>query len=68
MARLGIYLSNELAKQLRDYCQREWGNHYSLSAIIQKAVKEFLEKENGKKSIEELYHKQLGKILQPDVE
>lgn len=51
MPRLGIYLSEDIVKSLREYCAREWGNHYNLSAIIQKAIKEFLERQIEVRSI-----------------
>jgi len=50
MARINIYLSDELQKRLGDYREREWGNHHSLSAIVQKAIKQFLDREEKKDS------------------
>jgi len=43
--RVNIYLSADIQKRLAEYLKREWGGHYSLSAIVQKAIKEFLDKE-----------------------
>jgi len=48
MARINIYLSDELQNRLGDYREREWGNHHSLSAIVQKAIKQFLDREEKK--------------------
>ncbi|MBA7601436.1 hypothetical protein ES703_08509 [subsurface metagenome] len=48
MPRVNIYLSAELQKRLAEYREREWGNHHSLSAIVQKAIKEFLDREEKK--------------------
>ena len=45
MPRVNIYLSSELQKRLADYREREWGGHHSLSAIVQKAIKQFLDRE-----------------------
>jgi len=50
MARINIYLTEETRNRLASYRQRVWGNHHSLSAIIQRAIREFLDKER----IEEL--------------
>jgi predicted transcriptional regulator len=48
MPRINIYLSADLQKRLAEYREREWGNHHSLSAIVQKAIKEFLDREEKK--------------------
>ncbi len=48
MPRIHLYLTTDLQKRLADYRQREWGNHHSLSAIVQKAIKEFLDREEKK--------------------
>ena len=50
--RVNIYLSAEIKERLAEYLEREWGGHHSLSAIVQKAIKEFLdrEEEKGKKT------------------
>ena len=52
MPRTSIYLSAELQKRLAEYREREWGNHHSLSAIVQKAIKEFLDREEKRKKTE----------------
>jgi len=49
MPRVSIYLSDEIQKRLADYREKEWGSHHSLSAIAQKAIKEFLDKEDKRK-------------------
>ncbi|HUV56034.1 MAG TPA: hypothetical protein VMV84_02255 [Dehalococcoidales bacterium] len=49
MPRVSIYLSVDIRKRLDDYREREWGGHHSLSAIVQKAIKEFLDKEEKRK-------------------
>ena len=49
MPRINIYLTADLQKRLAEYRQREWGNHHSLSAIVQKAIKEFWDREEEKK-------------------
>lgn len=49
MPRVNIYFSTELHKRLAEYLQIEWGGHHSLSAVVQKAVKEFLDREEKKK-------------------
>ena len=38
-------MSSELQKRLADYREREWDGHHSLSAIVQKAIKQFLDRE-----------------------
>jgi len=45
MPRVNIYLSADIHKRLADYREREWGGHHSRSAIVQKSIKEFLDKE-----------------------
>jgi len=52
MPRTNIYLSAALQKRLAEYREREWGNHHSLSAIVQKAIKEFLDREEKRKKTE----------------
>jgi len=49
MPRVGVYLSAEVQRRLAEYREREWGSHHSLSAIVQKAIKEFLDREEKKK-------------------
>ena len=46
MPRVNVYLSVEVHKRLAEYREREWGNHHSLSAIVQKAIREFLDRED----------------------
>lgn len=51
-SRVNIYFSDNTKQRLDEYRQRLWGNHHSISAIVQRAVKEFLEREQigeGKK-------------------
>ena len=48
MPRVNIYLSAEIQERLAEYREREWGGHHSLSAIVQKAIKEFLDREEKK--------------------
>jgi len=48
MARINVYLSEEIKKRLAEYRHRVWGNHHSLSAIIQRAIREFLDREEAK--------------------
>ena len=48
MPRVNIYLSDEIKERLAEYREREWGIHHSLSAIIEKAIKEFLDREEEK--------------------
>ena len=48
MPRVNVYLSVELQKRLAEYREREWGNHQSLSAIVEKAIKGFLDREDKK--------------------
>ena len=43
MPRVNIYLSTEVQKRLAEYREREWGSHHSLSAIVKKAIREFLD-------------------------
>ncbi len=45
MPRVNIYLSAEIQERLAEYREREWGGHHSLSAIVQKAIKEVLRQE-----------------------
>ena len=45
MPRIHIYLTKETSEQLTDYLKKEWGGHYNQSAVVQKAIKEFLDKE-----------------------
>ena len=52
MPRVSIYLSDEIKKRLADYREREWGGHHSLSAIVQKAIKEFLDKEEKREEVQ----------------
>jgi len=53
MPRVNIYLSTEIQKRLAEYREREWGGHHSLSAIVQKAIREFLDKEDKRARREE---------------
>jgi len=46
LPRVNIYLSTDIQKRLAEYREREWGNHHSLSAIVQKAIREFLDRED----------------------
>jgi len=48
MPRINIYISTELQEALAEYRVREWGGHHSLSAIVQKAIKQFLEREKAR--------------------
>jgi len=50
MARISVYLSEEIKNRLAEYCHRVWGNHHSLSAIIQRAIKEFLDREDAREA------------------
>jgi metal-responsive CopG/Arc/MetJ family transcriptional regulator len=45
MARTTITLSDEVLKRLQDYIDRKYGERRVLSMVIEKAIKEFLEKE-----------------------
>jgi len=47
MARTTITLSDEVLKRLQDYIDKKYGEHRVLSMVIEKAIKEFLEKEGG---------------------
>jgi len=47
MADYHITLSDELAKRLNDYRKRVWSNSLTLSAIAQRAIKDFLDKEES---------------------
>ena len=58
MPRIHIYLTAEVHKRLAEYREREWGNHHSLSAIVQKAIREFLDREKEKAAREEREQKQ----------
>ena len=46
MPRVNVYLSKATQEALGEYRQRVWGGHHSVSAIVQRALREFLEKEN----------------------
>ncbi len=46
MPRIHIYLTAGVQKRLAEYREREWAGHHSLSAIVQKAIREFLDKED----------------------
>ncbi|MBA7507864.1 hypothetical protein ES706_06593 [subsurface metagenome] len=48
MSRINVYLSEETKNRLAEYRHRVWGNHHSLSAIIQRAIKEFLDREDAR--------------------
>jgi len=50
--RINIYITAELEERLKAYRQREWSGHHSLSAIVQKAVREFLDKEEEREEKE----------------
>lgn len=52
MPRVNIYLSAEIKERLAEYREREWGGHHSLSAIVQKAIKEFLDREEKREKPE----------------
>jgi len=45
--RINIYITADLEERLKAYRQREWSGHHSLSAIVQKAVREFLDREEA---------------------
>lgn len=45
MERINVYLSEETHQWLKEYRQRVWGSHHSVSAIVQRAIREFLERE-----------------------
>ena len=50
MARTTITLNDEVLKQLEDYIDKNYGKGRKvLSLVIEKAIKEFLEKEGNKK-------------------
>ena len=51
MPRINVYLSEETKERLAEYRHRVWGNHHSLSAIIQRAIKEFLDREDEKAKV-----------------
>ncbi len=59
MPRVNIYLADDVQKRLAEYREREWGSHHSLSAIVQKAIKEFLDREEKKAAREEKEEAQL---------
>jgi len=50
MPRINAYLSEEIKKRLADYRYRVWGNHHSASAIIQRSIKEFLDREDAREA------------------
>ena len=48
MPRVNVYLSEEIKERLAEYRHRVWGNHHSLSAIVQRAIREFIDREAAK--------------------
>ena len=52
MPRTSITISESLYQRLQDYIKKRFGDsHRTLSAVIQQAVKEFLEKEEKREDI-----------------
>lgn len=45
MPRVNIYFTEPTLKELKEYLEREYSGHRALSLVVQKAIKEFLEKE-----------------------
>lgn len=43
MGRRNFYLSAEIEKRLAEYRNREWGSHHSLSGIVERAIREYLD-------------------------
>ena len=52
ISRIDIYLSAELQERLAEYRKREWGGLHSLLDIVQKSIREFLDKKEEKKAVE----------------
>jgi len=46
MPRKHIYFTEDTLKELQRFVKKEYGNHRAMSLVVQKAVKQFLEKEN----------------------
>uniref|UniRef100_A0A6M3XTI9 Putative HNH endonuclease n=1 Tax=viral metagenome TaxID=1070528 RepID=A0A6M3XTI9_9ZZZZ len=44
--RINIYFTNNTYQKLRDYIRQKHGKHRVLSAIVQEATKEYLERNN----------------------
>lgn len=47
MPRVNIYFTEEVHQRLKEYIAKNYSGHRAVSSTVQRAVKEFLEKELG---------------------
>ena len=53
MGRLNVYLSDDTERRLRDYLKKTHGNHRALSMVVEQAINEHVDRNEGKERLVE---------------
>ena len=53
MGRLNVYLSDDTERRLRDYLKKTHGSHRALSMVVEQAINEHVDRNEGKERLVE---------------